>query len=128
LWIATVFPPYSFYFFMIFSKIIVVNFTFLIMRWLRIITITFLTKHSGLLQYFSKWFFFVFLWYLFFGFFLFFFQNSLCRFYIFNIELIENLALWFFFFKTLWIATVFPHMFFLNDFFFQNYFCRLYFF
>jgi len=122
-----VFPPHSFYFFMIFSKIIVVDFTFLIISWLRIITITFLTKHSGLLQYFSKWFFCFFMIF-FFWFFWFFFQNSLCRFYFFNIELIENLALWFFFFKTLWIATVFPHMFFLNEFFFQNYLCRLYFF
>jgi hypothetical protein len=40
--------------------------------------------------------------------FLFFFQNYICRFYSFNIELIENLV--FFFFKTLLIAIVFLHM------------------
>jgi hypothetical protein len=38
-----------------------------------------------------------------------FFQNYLCRFF-FNIELVENLVLRFFFFKTLWITIMFPYM------------------
>jgi hypothetical protein len=66
-----------------------------------------------LLQCFCTWFFFSFLW--------FFFQNSLCRFYFFHIELVENLASWFFFLKTPWIATMFPHM----NFFLLWFFLRL---
>jgi len=45
-----------------------------------------------------------------------FFKNYLCWFYFFNIELIENLALYFFK-KTLWIATMFSHMIFFMIFF-----------
>jgi hypothetical protein len=57
-------------------------------------------------------------------FFLFFPQNFLCQFYFFNIELVKNLALKFFFFKILWIDTVFSYMVFLFYFFiFQNYIC-----
>jgi len=59
-------------FFMIFFKIIFVDF-FLILSWLRIIitiktksyeerVVVFLTKYCGLLQYFSKWFFILFYW------------------------------------------------------------------
>jgi hypothetical protein len=64
-------------------------------------------------------------------FYFFIFQNYICQFYIFNIELIENLVLYFFF-KTLFIATVFLHMvFFLFLFFFydflQNYLFWFYF-
>jgi hypothetical protein len=44
----------------------------------------------------------------------FFFQNCFCRFYFF--ELVQNLAS---FFKTLWIATVFPHMIFFVMIFFK---------
>jgi len=41
------------------------------------------------------------------------FLNCLCCFYFFNIKLVENFALYFFFFKTLWITTLIPHIFFL---------------
>jgi hypothetical protein len=58
------------------------------------------------------------------------FLNYLYRFF-FNIELVKNLILWFFFFKTLWITTMFPYMaFFLffyeffSSFFFQNGLCN----
>jgi len=40
----------------------------------------------------------------------FFFQNDLCRFYFFHIELIENFASCFFKKTTLWIAKMFPYM------------------
>jgi len=68
--------------------------------------VVFLTKHCGLLQYFSKWFFILFYWekrysfphktlsiattFFLMGFFS--FQNYLCWFF-FNIKLVENLAL-----------------------------------
>jgi hypothetical protein len=68
--------------------------------------VVFLTKHYGLLQYFSKWFFILFYWgkhcsfphktlsiattFFLMGFFS--FQNYLCWFF-FNIKLVENLAL-----------------------------------
>ena len=48
----------------------------------------------------------------------FFFQNSLCRFYFFHIELVENLVSWFFFIKnTVDCYSVPPHDFFLLWFF-----------
>jgi hypothetical protein len=61
---------------MIFSKIVFANF-------IGENTVVFLTKHCQLLQCFSSWFFS--------------FQNYLCWFF-FNIKLVENLALQFFFF------------------------------
>jgi len=78
-----------------------------------LVLLFFCFKHYGLLRcvvtcFFSFFFVFSFLYD--------FFQNYFCRFYFFNIELIKNLALLFFFFKTFWIATVFPHMFFFSFF------------
>jgi hypothetical protein len=60
--IATMlFPTWFFFVFvMFFPKIIFVNFIFLILSWLSIITSKykfFLTKHNGLIQFFFTWFF-----------------------------------------------------------------------
>jgi hypothetical protein len=86
-WIATVFL-YIIFFVMIFFKIIFVDFIFLMLSWLRITIVDFLTKHYRLLQCFPAWFFFSF------HFFCYnFFQNYLCRFYFSNIELVKNLVL-----------------------------------
>jgi hypothetical protein len=65
--------------------------------------------------------FFLFLW-----FFLFFFQNSLCRFYFFYIELVENLASCFFLKNTMDCYSVPPHDFFFVMIFFKIVFinCR----
>jgi hypothetical protein len=58
-------------------------------------------------------------------FYFFIFQHYICRF-SFNIELIESLVLWFFFFKTLLIATVFLRIVFFYDF-LRNYLFLFYF-
>ena len=118
--------PHGFYVvFMIFSKIIFVDFIFLILSWLKITTIVFLTKHCGLLQCFSTWvFFLLFLFFLFLFFYMIFFQNCLCCFYFFNIKLVENLALYFFFsLKHCRLLQSFPHIFFFCYKFFQNCLC-----
>jgi len=104
-------------FFMIFSKIIFVNF-FLNIELVKNYdynkaksyeesVVIFLTKRCGLLQYFSKWFFSLFYWEkrysfphktlsiaaTFFSHEFFSFQNYLCWFFFLNIKLVENLAL-----------------------------------
>jgi hypothetical protein len=74
---------FSFVFFMIFSKIIFIDFIFLILSWLRITIVYFLTKHYRLLQCFL----------IFFSFFLMnLFLNYFCLFYFFNVKLVKNLA------------------------------------
>jgi hypothetical protein len=100
---------------MIFSKNYLCRF-FLILSWLINTTIAFLTKHCGLLQCFPTWFIFLFLFLFFMIIFVFLMIFSTIVFvdFFFNIELVENLT---FFCKTLWIATVFPHMVFLWFFF-----------
>ena len=72
-------------------------------------TVTFITKHCELLQCFQHDYFFFF-WCLF----CYFFSSKIVSVdFFFNIELIKNLALLFFFFKTLWIVAVFSHVIFL---------------
>jgi len=140
LWIATMFPPHGFCFVTVFPHVFLfklslsnlffqywagweLRFSFPLMfvfqfflffselflsilffyywdGWEFSFLVFFSLKHCGLLQCFPVWFFFIY--------FFVFFQNYLCWFYFFHIELIEILAL--LFFKTLWIATVFPHM------------------
>ena len=108
-------------FFMIFFKIIFVDFIFLNIELVKNYNynkaklyeesvVVFLTKYCGLLQYFSKWFFILFYWgkhcsfphktlsiatmFFLMGFFL----PKLSLLVFFNIKLVENLALYFFFF------------------------------
>ena len=114
------------FFVIFFSKIIFVDFFFFILSWLEFnfviklnhvgeSIIVFLTKHCGLLQLLSTWFFFSYN----------FFQNYLCQFYFFNIELFDNYnykslqirlnhvgKYCSFHHKTLWIDIVFPTWFF----------------
>jgi len=68
-----------------FSKLSLLILLFLILSWLRIITVNFFMKH---LQYFLTWFFYYFV--------MIFFKNYFCWFYFFNIKLVENLILYFF--------------------------------
>jgi hypothetical protein len=73
-------------FFVFFSKIIFVNFTFLILSWLKIQLFSFFPlKYYRFLRCFPTWF-FCFIFYEV-------FQNCICWFYFFNIQLIENLVL-----------------------------------
>jgi hypothetical protein len=96
------------FFFMIFSKIIFVDFIFLILSWLRITTIVF---SQNIVDCYSvslhgSFFFF-------FSFFLYdFFQNCLCCFYFFNITLVENLTLYFFLKNTVDCYSHSPYIFF----------------
>ena len=85
LWIATIFPHMFFFsffcvffFVMIFSKIIFVDFIFLILSWL---------EFSFVIFFKTLWVATVFPYMVFFYDF---FQNFLCWFYFFNIELVEN--------------------------------------
>jgi hypothetical protein len=85
---------------MIFSKIIFVDFIFLILSWLKIKIIVLLKKTLWIdIVSLHRSFFFSFIFFMIFVFLYIFFQNYLCCFYSFNIKL-ENLALYFFFFKT----------------------------
>ena len=60
MWIATVFPRMILFLLWCFSKLSLSILLFLILSWLRIITIDFFMKHYRLLQCFPAWFFFVF--------------------------------------------------------------------
>jgi len=102
---------YGFFFNDFFSKIIFVNFIWLILNWLKIITIAFLTKYCGLLQCFLIWFSFLcFFFVLIFlcCFFYDFSQNCLYWFYFLNIELFKNLVLYFFSLKYCELLQCFP--------------------
>jgi hypothetical protein len=118
LWIVTIFIHmvlfcYSVFPYVFFSKLSLSNF-FLILSWLRITIVDFPTC------FFPK---------IFSSFFLFFFQNFFCWFYFFNMELVENLALYFFSLKHCELLQCFPTwFFFLFLFFFQNCLCWFYFF
>jgi len=99
-----VFPPHGFYiFFMIFFKIIFVDFIFLILSWL---------NYNCNFPHKTLWIAIVFLYMGLFSFFFLFFMIFV--FYMIFSKL--SLLLYIFFFKTLWIATVIPHIFFMNFF------------
>ena len=131
-------------FFMFFSKIIFVNFIFLILSWLKITitskakscgenTVTFLTKHYGLIQFFLTWFFSSF----FCVFFVIFFFKIISVDVIFLIlswlefNFVIKLNMWGkhcnFPHKTLWIATVSLHIVYSSYDFFLNYLCQFFF-
>jgi hypothetical protein len=75
LWIATVLPHMIFFCYDFFSKLSLLILLFLILSWLRITTVDFLMKHYRLLQCFSAWFFFPFIFFCYYC-----FQNFLCWF------------------------------------------------
>jgi hypothetical protein len=119
-----VFLHIVFFFVMVFFKI-VCRFYFLILSWLIITIVVFLTKYYGLIKCFLTC--------LLFLFFYEFFQNFIYRFYFFNIELGKNLALLFFSLKHCGLLQCFLTLFFLFlcflfcMIFFQNCLCRFYF-
>ena len=132
-----IFFPVSFafsFFAIFFSKIILFDIIFLILSWLEF---NFVIKLNHVGKHFSfpsktLWIATISLHIVFF--FLWFFQNYLCQFYLFNIELVENYNYkslqirlnhvgkhCSFHHKTLWIATMFP-----TWFFFPVFFCYIF--
>jgi len=114
LWIAIVFPHMVFMFFYNFFQNYLCQFYFFNIELVENFNCSFPHKILWIaivFPYMGLFLSFFFLWFLFF--YMIFFQNYFYCFYFFNIKLVENLTLYFFFFKALWIATVIPHTVFL---------------
>jgi len=127
------FPIFSFFYFFFFPKLSSYFFCVFFILFFKYRAgwefsfVVFLKKTLWIATVFPHMVFFLFLWF-FLWFFLYFFHNSLCRFYFFLYWAGWEFSFMVFFLKTLWIATVFPHMIFFCYDFFQNCFYQFYYF